>query len=163
MHHAISLVAIGAIAGCTNSSSNAAFTPAQVTVDSSATMNALTTDQQTTLCAQLSQSLTASFGSPDTICLFNAKSGSTCDSDYNTCVAQAPAVTSVSACTGNNDDMFACTITVAQFTACFNATNEVLLRTLTGAAVCAEGEPAQPTADEMAACAAAQCDYVWFD
>ncbi|HTR49517.1 MAG TPA: hypothetical protein VMJ10_02355 [Kofleriaceae bacterium] len=132
-------------------------------------MSSLTADEQTTLCTELTQSLSASFGSPEVSCELGSHSGTRqgmapCESWYSDCVASAPAMATVSACTAMNTDMFSCPITVAQYTACFNATNAVLLREIEAVPACSAQDPGvQPTADEMTACANAQCDYVWFD
>lgn len=157
-------------AGCAgNNTSTPPFTAAQVTVDHSKMMNALTGDEQSLLCDELTQSLSASFGTREIGCDFGSHSGTregkpTCESWYDNCLASTPATTTVPACGSNNADMFECTITVDAFTACFNATNAFLLRTVESVPACTATDPGvAPTADEMAACLNAGCDYVWFD
>jgi hypothetical protein len=155
--------------GCGGNASTSPFTAAQVTVDHNKLMNALTSDEQTTLCDELTQSLSASFGTRDVECELGSHSGtregkSTCQGWYDDCLASTPATSTVPACTSNNDDMFACAITVGAYSACFNATNAFLLRTIESVPACEATEAnLQPTADEMAACVNAACDYVWFD
>ena len=157
------------IAGCADEKLSTPFTPAQVSVDSSKSMSALTADEQATLCSELTTSLTASFGTPKVSCQLGSLSGtragtSGCEDWYGNCLVNSPAMTTVNACTPMNTDMFQCAITVGQYTACFNATNAYLLRTIESVHECSTSPPtAQATADEMAACANAQCDYLWVD
>jgi hypothetical protein len=159
------------VVGCANDETNNStpFTDAQVTVNHDKLMTALTGDEQSSLCGELTQSLSASFGTPEISCEFGSHSGthegkSTCQGWYDDCLTSTPATSTVSACTSNNTDMFACTITVGAYTACFNATNAFLLREIGSVPACSTVDShLTPTADEMAACVNASCDYVWFD
>jgi hypothetical protein len=150
------------VVGCA-SDPKATPVDAKVTVDGQKLMSALTADEQATMCNQLSEALTKSLGTPDTMCYIASsnKDAATCENAYNTCVAQAPAVISVLACTPKNVDMFQCDITVAQFTTCFDAYNSYLLE-VTQRPACST-EPAPDDSAVKAACASAPCDYFWID
>jgi hypothetical protein len=162
-------IAVIVVAGCASNTPSSSFSAAQVTVDQGKMMNALSTDEQTQLCGELTESLSTNFGPREIACDFGSHSGTregkpTCDGWYQTCLASTPETSTVPACTSNNSDMFECTITVGAYAACFNATNAYLLRAVESGPACSATDPGVvETADEMAACLNAACDYIWFD
>jgi hypothetical protein len=125
-------------------------------------MENLSATDQATLCADLSTTLTANFGSRDLACKFSSSGGpaSSCESRYATCEQNTPAQVAVSACTSNNTDMFQCPITVAAYIACFDATNAQIVDMLDSGDAChlTSSSPAQ-----LPECTNAPCDYIWFD
>ena len=137
---------LGVASACTQNGSPGATT--KTTVDTSQSMGGLSAADQATLCANLSTTLTADFGTRDMACKFSSSGGpaSSCESRYATCEQNTAAQVAVSACTANNTDMFQCPITVAAYIACFDATNAQIVDMLDSGDAChlTNSSPAQP-------------------
>lgn len=147
----------------------ARFMPASVPVDLNKQMNALTADEQTAVCAEFSRALTASYNAtPDLACKSISPNPSfggaaACHAVYDPCLQSPPAPTTIPYCT-DKMSIWNCPITIGQYQACFNDFNAAFFAlnakppacTVPDANTCGT-PPASP------ACAAAPCDYVWYD
>ncbi len=135
----------------------------QTSVDTTTAMDQLSANDQATLCADLSKTLTDEFGSRDIACNLGTSDGdsATCQSRYAKCEQTTPAQSNVSACSSQNTDMFRCSISVSQYIACFDALNVQIADTLNGSAAC-QGRPF-PVSGRPAECEHALCDYTWLD
>jgi hypothetical protein len=146
----------------------AQFSRATISVDVSKQMSALTDAERTAVCAELSRALTASFGTAENACKLGSHSGTregmpTCQAWYDDCL-QAPPQGMISGCTDNMSGMWSCPITIGQYKNCFNDVNSMLLALIVTAPACAVlDETICGPIQQSAACAAAPCDYVWFD
>jgi len=141
------------------------FSPAAISIDKNKMMADLSAAERTTMCDELSRSLTASFGSREVACAFGSHSGtrqgkSTCQAWYDQCLNDTTPIGTISGCTAKMAGMWSCPITAGQYEACFNAVNGQLLDLVEGTPACQAptSQPATPSA-----CIMAPCDYLWFD
>jgi hypothetical protein len=86
----------------------------------------------------------------------------TCRASYDDCLQTAPASTPVEYCT-DKMSIWDCDITIGQYQACFNDFNSWYRAVFVSEPVCAPLDESVCGPSSSAACAAAPCDYVWFD
>jgi hypothetical protein len=156
------LAALG-LAACGRGAPEPTFSPAAISVDSSKKMGDLTSDERLSACNEFARALTASFGPRDVACKFRSLNRSAkpdCQSDYDQCLGDTPAMVTLTYCHDNMSDMWSCPITIGQYQACFNDLNRELFDTVLATPVC--GVPAT-TPPYPPSCQAAPCDYLWLD
>jgi hypothetical protein len=148
----------------------ARFMPASVPVDLKKQMSALTADEQTAVCAEFSRALTASYQATlELACRSispNPRFGGTaaCHEAYDPCLQSPPAFNPIPYCTSNMSGMWNCPITIGQYQACFNDFNAWFFAVAVKPPACTIPDANTcGTPPESAACAAAPCDYTWYD
>ena len=154
-----------AVAAC-GTDAKSSFSQAELTIDKTKLMDELTGAERTSMCDELSRSLTASFGPKDVACAFGSHSGTRegsaqCEGWYDQCVNDPTPVAPISGCTDQMADMWSCPITAGQYEACFNAFNSGLLDFVVSEPVCQASSSGPLMTPEE--CVTAQCDYLWFD
>jgi hypothetical protein len=165
--------------GCGSSSGSAwkcadeaaRFMPASVPVDRSKAMSALTADEQAAVCAEFSRALTASYyATPELTCRSNSpnprfQGTAVCQTAYGACLQSSPPPppTTIPYCT-DKMSIWDCPITIGQYQDCFNDFNAAFFAVEVKLPACAVPDANTcGTPPPSPACAAAPCDYVWYD
>jgi len=168
------IVLAAAVQACGGASVNpacaqaeAAFSRASVPVDLNKKMAELTADERTAVCNEFTRALTDSLGTPEWTCMAashepGVAGTATCQASYQDCLQTAPASMTVMYCT-DKMSIWDCDITIGQYQACFNDYNAWYRATFVSGPTCAPLNELVCGQPSSAACAAAPCDYVWFD